>query len=130
MRIYKTHHARFIVLAWLAFVLLWPVQGAKALTIGHGAMVACPFMPGMMMHATMQTGKIFHGPLSMMACRHIQCHHQLGMNVYHATAHIPLHRVVNHIAPPQTRILSLQRQLHAQIPRWPPPDSRSTRLLI
>ncbi len=130
MRVYKTHYPRILLLGWLAFILLWPVQGARALTIDHGAMVICPFMPGMIMGASVGVGKPSHHHLCMSTCRHIQCQHQLGVKAHHGMRHIHLYRIAGRFTLFQHFVTFSQHPTQIQAPRAPPPYQRFDRLLI
>ncbi len=126
MRVYKTRYSRTLLLGWLAFMLLWPIQGARAVTIDHGAMVVCPFMPGMIMGM----GKACHNDPRMNACRHLQCQHHLGINAAHGAGHIHPYRIAERVTLFQHFEIFSQHPTRIQTPRAPPPYQRFDRLLI
>ncbi len=72
----SSSHARVLVSAWLALVLLSPLQAA-AMGIGHQMTIACRMMPAIHVGG--------HGPQggmrSMGACHNLQCHHRFGPRI-------------------------------------------------
>ncbi len=76
---------RLLISAWLALVLLWPLQAA-AMGIGHQMTVACRMMPAILVSGHLSQG----GGHGMAACHNLQCHHRFGPRTVHARLFPPV----------------------------------------
>lgn len=109
--------ARLLISAWLALVLLWPLQAA-AMGIGRQMTVACRMMPQVRVSGHMSRG----GRHGMAACHNLQCHHRFGPRTVHARQ-----------APPVTlsvRTVSLSSVSAMRCATYTPPGARGPPLYL
>lgn len=120
----SSSHARVLVSAWFALVLLSPLQAA-AMGIGHQMTIACRMMPAIRVSGHGSQG----GMRSMAACHTLQCHHRFGPRIARARFRAPPALAVSSWPP---LVVSGPRYptLHPPSARGPPLYRRYSHLLI
>lgn len=111
--------ARILISAWVALILLWPMQAA-AMGIGRQMTLACRMMP------VLHVG----GGHGMGACHSLQCHHRLGPRGVSTHGAPPILASVVAVSSPSESALKSGFRAFSGIIRGPPLYLRLSRLLI